>query len=274
MSFYTDKTSLQKGKDLLLQQPDMYVSEQLYSGLGVISIASDDVTLTPATSPDYTPSVFISAVGRNLEVQDSAGICYVGKVKTNDGDSITFDATLTRKTTNGDLGAATSWTALGSVNFRVFTAHATALWGDYFGIVKEPEMTWTEELAVVEDVDGVIAEGLIKVEMDVTGQNKNVTNGDVLKAVLNMTAQGAQSGNVEVHGGFRPSARPKFRVTFIGETDDSKDFLMQYFLGKMRAEGSFAPNGEDYAQIGWGFKPQADSLRASGVNGFRIQVAT
>ncbi len=154
------------------------------------------------------------------------------------------------------------------------TPHASALWGDYFGIVKEPEMTWAEEYATVEDIDGLIAEGLIKVEMDITGQNKNCVNGDVLKAVLNLTAQGAQSGNVEMHGGFRPDSRPKFRTTFIGKTDDNKDFILQYFTGKMRSEGGFAPTGEDYAQLGWGFKPQADQLRDEKVNAYRIVIDT
>jgi hypothetical protein len=152
------------------------------------------------------------------------------------------------------------------------TPHQSALWGDYFGVVKEPDMSQAEEYATVEDVDGIIAEGLIKVELDITGQNKNVINGDVLKAVLNMTAQGAQSGNVELHAGFRPDARAKFRTTYIGITQAKKDFIIQYFYGKLRAEGSLAPSGEEYAQLGWGYKPQADFLRNKKVNAYRWKI--
>ncbi len=274
MSFYATKADIQRTKDLLLRQPDMFVSEVLYSGVGVIAVSSNDVTLTPATTPGLTPSALISAVGRNIEVVDSAGICYVGKIKANDADSVTFDATLARKTTTGAIGVASDWTIAGSVGFFVMTPHASYEWGDYFGIVKEPDVSWAEENATVEDIDGLIAEGLIKIEMDITGQNKNCVNGDVLKSVLNLTAQGAQSGNVEFHGGFRPAPRPKFRVTFFGLTDDSKDFMMQFFLGKLRSEGSFTPTGEDYAQLGWGFKPQADALRNEKVNAYRFQIAT
>ena len=65
MAFYTTKQDLQRSKDLLLRQPDMYVSEIKYSGSGVAGKSGNDITLTPATSPAWTINEFQSAVGLN-----------------------------------------------------------------------------------------------------------------------------------------------------------------------------------------------------------------
>jgi len=271
--FYTTKADINREKELLLRQPDSYLSRIDYEGQGVISKVGNDITLTPVISPTFVTNAYQSAVGLNLICQNSAGDCVIGKIKSNSVTAIVFDSTLSRKTKDGVIGAPADWTTGGTVNFYVMTPHATYLWGDYFGVVKEPDISFEEEYASVEDsVDGIIAEGLIRVNLDVTGQNKNITNSDVLTSVLNLTPQGSQSGSYELHGGFRPAARKKFRITFAGKTDDEKDFLLQYFKCKFRAEGSISPNGEDYAQVGWGLKPYRDSLRNEAVNAYMIKI--
>lgn len=271
--FFTNMNDINKQKQCLLEKPDVYMSQILYSGQGVISVSVNDITLTPAVSPAFTPDELISTVGLNLIVHDDDGNVFIGKVTDNAAVSITFLSTAMVKESDDSAGAATDWTAAGTVSFYVLEPSAVNKYGNYFGVTKNPSMTIEDEMAMLEDQSqGIIAEGLIRVNMDVTGENYNCTNPDVLQAVRNMSLIGAQTTQSQLAGGFRPNAAPLYRLTFIGKQQDGNDFFMQYFMGRLRQEGEFNPTGEEYANIGWGFRPLADPLRPKQTNAYKIMI--
>ena len=280
MAFYTTKQDIQKAKDLLLRQPDMFVSLVVYEGKGIAAVSGDDVTITPTVSPGWVSAAYVSTVGINFVIKDDNGGVVEGLVKSNTASEVVFDATLARQVNNIDdtpetpkASAGSDFTAGVEYDFQVMSPQTEYEYGDYFGIVKEPAFGNEEEMAQLEDpVEGLIAEGLIKVNMSITGVNYNVVNGDVLKAVRNMVEVGSQTTYTQLHGGFRPAVRSKYRVTFFGKTDDDKDFEMRYFLGKFRAEGELAPNGTEYTSLGWGFTPYADPLILQDRTAYKITV--
>lgn len=271
--FYTTKQDLKRAEEVLLRKPDMYMSKYLYIGSGVAAVTGDDVTLTPAVSPGFVVDDLISAAGINLYCQDKSGNVVIGKVSDNDADSVTFDASAAIKESDGSAAAGTDFIIGNTYYFYVLTPHASQAWGDYFGIVKNPDFSQEDEMATLEETEeGVIAEGLIRVNMSITGENYNVGNADVQQAIRNTTTIGDQTSYYEMNGGFRPAARPYWRATWLGYLDNGKAFIMQYFRGRLHQEGSFNPTGEEYTPFNWVLNPQGDPLRDKAVNAYKIKI--
>jgi len=283
--FYASKEDVRKAKELLLRQPDMFVSMVLYEGSGVAAISSNDVTITPATSPGWVTNALQSTVCINLVIKmdkervDDEGRTvnhiFEVKVKNNDANSLTFDATLgvDQDDVDDSAGAGTDWTVGETYDFYVMSPNTEYAYGDYFGIVREPAISEEEEMAeLVDPVDGLIAEGLIGKTIMISGNNYNVVNNDVLKAIKNLTEVGSQTTAYQMYGGFRPAVRKKFRVAFFGKTDDDKDFALRYFQGKFRHTGELSPNGTEYAFMPWEFRPYADPLRGKDRNAYKTTI--
>ena len=110
MGFFPSTASTSLKTTLVLKDVEIFLQQYEYVGSGVCSIATNDITLTPATSPSFTVDALISTQPTNNVVVADGSKVLEGKVSDNDADSVTFDATATVDYSDGSAGAATDFT--------------------------------------------------------------------------------------------------------------------------------------------------------------------
>jgi hypothetical protein len=274
MAFYATKNSTALENEQILQDVLVHLQKFEYVGSGVCGISTNDVTLTPATSPVWTVDAYKSAKANNIVVVANSGKVLEGKVKSNIATAVTFDSTATKDYADGTAGAATDFTALSTYNFYILTASDDYEFGDYFGWTGDVTINMEEEFA--EFKQGVPRElknqCLLERSINVTGTNFNPANDDVASTILGMEARGLQTGQTEYQTGFNPAARAKYRITLVGNSGcgaGGKEIIYQLYKGKIRQEGAINMSEEGYKAFGWNYVVEADNLRPSGYNAMR-----
>jgi len=272
--FFGTRSDPQGAKDLLLKQPDIFIQRQNYSGAGVAAIATNDVTLTPATSPAWTIDEHKSVAGYNMIVQANNGEVFEGPVKSNAATAVTFDATAMKSLKDGTVGAATDFTVATLYYFYILQPHATYQHGDWFGYAREIEVMAEEETA--EFVYGIpeqsIREDLLRMKYSVKGKNFDVMNEDVFAAVFNSAQKGSQTSQWEQHLGFSPASRKWYRITMIGQNVNDKECMIQFWLGQFKLEGALALSGREHKGLGFVVNVKQDSLHVGTQDAGRMRV--
>ncbi len=273
MAFYTSPTSTSLKQTQILKDVSVFIQKFESEQTGVASISTNDITLTPATSPAYTVDALISTVATNVVVVADGTKVLEGLVDDNDAVSITFDATTTNDYADGSAGAASDFTSTNSYDFYVLTPSSVsgATYGDFFGWTEEVTITNEEEFA--EFKNGVPRslknQCLLERTVSVTGTNANFSNLDVVSAIWNMETRGDQSGQVELQTGFDPADRPPYRITLVGEDKNGQVMVYQFFRGKIRPEGGLNLSEEGFKMVGWNHVVESDNLRPAAYDAFR-----
>lgn len=277
MAFYPTKNSTALVGDQIIQDVEVYIRKYEYVGSGVASIATNDITLTPAVSPAWTIDALISEGAsscNNLVVKGDASVVLEGKVKDNTATAITFDATAMVDVSDGTAGAATDFTAASTYDFYVLTPSEVSIYGDYFGWTGEVTINSEEEYAEFKQgVPRVLKnQCLLERSINITGTNFNPANEDVMAAIFNMTERGLQTGQAEYQSGFDPGARADYRMTLVGQTgcgSDGQVMVFDFFKGKIRQEGGINMSEEGFKAYGWNFVVESDNLRDAGYDAYR-----
>ena len=140
MAFYTTKNDLSLANEQILKDVDVYIQKFEYTGTGVASIVTNDVTFTPATSPAWTTNEFASTVALNIVTLGDSSAVVEALIDSNDATSLTFDATNGFDVSDGTAAAASDFTATSSYDFYALTKSDENEFGDYFG--------WTNEVNI------------------------------------------------------------------------------------------------------------------------------
>lgn len=273
MAFYTAESDSTLQDNFIVKDADVYIMKVEAEGTGVESEASNDITLTPATSPAWSSNAYQSTVGKNLVVTaDSSGL-FFGPVKSNSTTALVFDATTMTDVSDGTAGAATDWGVGTTYSFRIYTADSTYAWGAYFGHCRDISVAFTEDRLEFEK--GIpkesIVEDLLKFQVDVNGTNFT-PNKDVFRAVLNGVSYGSQTSQNETHFGFAPAVRSYYMVTLIGQNRSGKEMMWQFFKGQFRINGELNLSAEEYKGLAWTLAVKKDNLRGDARNAFRLVI--
>lgn len=274
MAFYASKNSSSLATDQVLQDVYVYLQKFEYIGSGVASISTDDITLTPSTSPSWTVDEWISTVADNVVVVADGSKVLEGPVSDNDATSLTFDATTMKDYSDGSAGDATDFTDTNTYDFYLLTASDIYKFGDYFGWTSEVTINSEEEFA--EFKQGVPRQlknqCLLERSLNVTGSNFNPANDDVASAIFNMTLRGDQTGQTEYQSGFNPAGRPKYRMTLVGASGcgaEGSEISFQFYQGKIRQEGGVSLSEEGFKSLGWSYVAEGDALRPEAYDAYR-----
>lgn len=262
-TFFGTKSDPSLKKDMIIKSPYLYVAKQNYSGSGVCTKASNDITLTPAVSPVWSVNQHQSAAGLNMVVQGDGGKTFVVKVKSNIATAVVFDATTAVEVNSGAAGVAADFTTTSSYYFYLLTPHATSLHGNYFGVCKEIEVTPKVETSPfkVDIPEKTFAKDIVGVEWSMKGKNFNISNQDVIKTLWNTKTAGSQTNGWEEQFGGSPSAIPVFRLTAVGTDVEDREVIIQMFLGQFAAEGGLPFSGKERKGAGFIFEGITDDMR-------------
>jgi hypothetical protein len=267
MSFYTSEADATLKQEMVLKDVDLFISKFEYEGSGVESESSNDITLTPATSPSWSSNAYQSTTGLNLVVKADSSKVFIGKVKSNSATAVTFDATLMTNIADGTAGTASDWAVASSYDFYILTANSSYAHGDYFGFCREVKLNVTED--IVEYKKGVpresIVEDTLEMMYQLSGSNANFGE-DVLKSVLNLGQYGSQTSQFEVHGGFTPATRSYYRITLVGKNRNDKDMTVQLFKGQFRFSGDIDFGAEEYKALPFTYVVKKDAIRPDAYN--------
>jgi hypothetical protein len=275
MAFYATENSSNLNKEQILKDVNMFIQKFEYSGEGVAGIATNDITLTPVTSPAFTVDALISTTAKNVLVAADSSVVLEGSISDNDANSITFDATATTDISDGTAGAAADFTATNTYSFYALTPSSEYVYGDFFGWTNEVTINIEEEYAEYKNnVPRVLRnEGLLERVISVTGSHANLSNTDVVKALFNMTEYGSQTSQTELHTGFDPAARSFYQITLVGENINGQQMVYQFFKNKIRTEGGVPLGEEGFKVSSFTFMNHSDTLRPAAYDSFRYILA-
>jgi hypothetical protein len=265
MSFFSSKGDPKIKQDMIIQQPTLFASKQLYAGSGVASIVSNVVTFTPATAPGWTASAFVSTTALNFVVAANNGKVFSGKVSTNTTTAVSFDASLAKEVSSltGAVGAGTDFTAATTYFFYILEPHATSLWGDYLGECKEIEVTPKYDFARFENAipSKLIRQDLVSVDWSMKAKVFQPSNQNVLHNLWNTNTAGDQTTYFEEQITTTPATLPFFRLSAIGFDVTGRDYLLQFFLAQFTPQGAIALSTKDHKGISFSVGATADNLR-------------
>lgn len=271
MAFFTTVTSSDLEKTLVLKDVDVFIQKFEFIGAGVASIATDDITLTPAISPAFTINELASTVADNIVVLADSSKLLQGPIDSNIATALTFDATGTTDVSDGTAGAASDFTVTTSYDFYALTASDDNEFGDFLGWTAEVTINDEEEMAQFKNgvPRSLKTECLLERTITVTGQIANITRPDVIRTLFNLTDRGLQTAQTESHTGYNPADRDFYRISLVGEDKNAQEYIYQFFKGKIRMEGGLNLGEEGFKNVGFTFQGTADTLRPDAFDAYR-----
>jgi len=241
-TFFTGLGDINIAKEVIAQQPDLYIQKREYSGTGVYAIESTGggtSILTPATSPSWTAGEFASTVANNLLITDDNGLVVAGKIVGNDEESIFFDESAMLQ--ENDETTAASFTAGNSYTFKVYSPSSDTgnTYGPFFGLVEGAELNITDTFMKYKQgvPKKLLFKDLEEREAQITGGQVSFSNSDVAKAIFGAVEYGSQTGQTSLAVGSDPDTNVFYRATFVG-----KDRANRVWVVRMR-ENQFEING-------------------------------
>lgn len=260
--FYTSKQDSNLTKDMVLNEPDLFISKILFEGTGVYAEGSGATdTLTPAVSPAWTINEFASTVGINLEVVDQNGKLAYGKIISNTATSITFD----REELDLDEDGATSPTLTDTnvYTFRILSPSSVYKYGDFFGYVNDLSLGFEQEKA--EYKKGIprelIVEDLIENINTLTGTVSTIANEDILAAIFGADAFGLQTGQFELGFGSQSFSSSFYRAVLAGKDRTGRSMIFICHKIKFSANGELSFSEEDFKSLPFTASVFVDTLR-------------
>ncbi len=280
VQFFNNEADSTLNDNFFLTDTDMFVMQIGEEGSnGIETESSDTITITPSVAPaTFATDYYNSTVALNLLITSDGSELFQGKVLDTTTTSFDFLATSMVSVTDGSAGAATDWAPGGAgqpYSWRIHypSAIVGATFGDYFGHIRELQLEIGEE--TIQFKKGVPRELIVQDTLEwtykISGTNFTPNEG-VYTAVMNASQYGSQSSQYELHFGFAPSTRKRFKVALIGTNRAGKQVLWEFFICQFTAAGTIGFSAEEYKGLPFSLDVFKDPLRGNGRNAARLQV--
>jgi len=253
--------------DCMASNPDIYISEVIYEGDAVYTLATTLFTIAGAS---YTVDELISTSALNFSVIDDNTVVGSGKITDNDTGTVTVP------TMTLDSDETTTPTLQDGLTYkiRIMTPSAN-LYGQFLGYVEGQELNIEDEYITFQY--GIPKKTKFKDLMErkatMAGGTVNIANVDVLATIFNSEEYGLNDATQSAIGiGSTPDENKTYRVVFDGEDRQQNRLAIICSTVEFSSSGNILGGSEaGYKMVNFSGDILSDGFYPEGVDLIRIK---